>query len=182
MSETRHHPGKGHHRASVRSVDWSSDLDSVRALFHAYRDWLADHQDEEPASQARVKAGLELIDRLVSGLPGEYGPPTGDILLWEESGKIVACGALRKMEPGVGEAKRVSVAAEYRGKEFGAVFVRALLRRADELGYETLRVDTLPTMSAAIEFYRDAGFRTVPPFWPHPVAGALFFERSLRGK
>jgi hypothetical protein len=39
-----------------------------------------------------------------------------------------------------------------------------------------VRVDTLPTMTAAIEFYQEMGFKPIPPYWPHPVPGALFFE------
>ncbi|HZY70204.1 MAG TPA: GNAT family N-acetyltransferase [Thermoplasmata archaeon] len=123
-----------------------------------------------------MNAGLEMVDRLISGLPGAYGPPQGDVLLWFDHDDVVACGALRELGPKVGEIKRISVRSDYRGKEFGPVFVRALIDRARELGYARLRVDTLPTMQAAIEFYQESGFRPAPSFWPHPVAGALFFE------
>lgn len=34
-------------------------------------------------------------------------------------------------------------------------------------------------MRAAIEFYQEAGFRPIPAYWPNPVAGALFFEKTL---
>ncbi len=124
-------------------------------------------------------SGLSLVDRLIAELPGAYGPPTGDILLWFQDGSVVACGALRELVPRVGEIKRIYVRPEFRGKGFGPTFVRALLDRAREVGYERLRVDTLPSMQAAIEFYQELGFRPIPSFWPHPVRDALFFERRL---
>ena len=73
-----------------------------------------------------------------------------------------------ELEPNVGEIKRIYVRPDYRGKGFGHPFVRALIDRARHLGYERLRVDTLPTMQAAIEFYQELGFRPITAFWPHP--------------
>lgn len=162
--------------ASYRSASWPKDLDTVRGLFREYRQWLAEHQDAAVPSRSRVESGLALVDRLIEELPGAYGPPRGEVLLWSEGKDVVACGVLREMEPGVGEIKRIHVRPDYRGKAFGHPFVRALMDRARALGYERLRVDTLPTMAAAIEFYQELGFRPIPAFWPHPVAHALFFE------
>ncbi len=123
--------------------------------------------------------GLTLVDRLIAELPGAYGPPRGEVLLWHERDEVVACGALRELEPGIGEIRRIHVRPDYRGREFGLPFVRALIDRARSLGYVTLRADTLPTMQAAIEFYQELGFHRVGPFWPHPAANALFFERAI---
>lgn len=162
--------------ALVRSVDWSSQLGTVRGLFKEYRDWLAEHGEGGEAARSRVAAGLQLVDGLIAGLPGAYAPPTGDILLWFEGDQVVACGTLRELEPKVGEIRRIHVRPDYRGKEFGPRFVAALIDRARELGYNRLRVDTLGSMAAAIEFYQEMGFRPIPAFWPHPAAGALFFE------
>lgn len=174
----REYPG-GQSRTSLRKVDWPKDLDTVRRLFQEYRQWLADHRDPAPESESRVRAGLAMVDHLIAELPGAYGSPRGELLLWFEGDSVVACGALRELERRVGEIKRIYVRADYRGKEFGRPFVRALIERARAHGYERLRVDTLPTMSAAIEFYQELGFRPISAFWPHPVAGALFFEYEI---
>ena len=166
-------------RTSIRKIVWRADLDTVRTLFQGYRQWLADHQDPSPGSESRVRAGLALVDQLIAGLPGPYGPPRGEILLWTEGESIIACGALREIEPKVGEIKRIYIREDYRGKEFGSPFVRSLVDLARALGYERLRADTLQSMYAAIEFYQELGFRPIPAFWPHPVAGARFFERVI---
>jgi putative acetyltransferase len=162
-----------------RKVDWARDLGTVRELFQDYRRWIADHKDTSAAAQERVQAGLAQIDRLIAELPGAYGPPHGDVVLAFSRNDLVACGALRELAPKVGEIKRVYVRADHRGPVFGPRLTRAVLNRARELGYERARVDTLPTMAAAILFYPEMGFTPIPAYWPHPVAGAHFFECTI---
>jgi ribosomal protein S18 acetylase RimI-like enzyme len=164
---------------TMRRVNWAKELEVVRRLFQEYRQWLADHQAPARAGDSRSGSGLGLVDRLIAGLPGAYGPPRGDVILAFAQNELVACGALRELEPGAGEIKRVHVRADHRGPVFGPRLTGALLDRARELGYERIRVDTLPTMAAAIQFYQDMGFTPISAYWPHPVPGALFFECRL---
>jgi ribosomal protein S18 acetylase RimI-like enzyme len=169
------HPG-----TTLRAVDWSKDIDTVRRLFQDYRQWLADHRDRSPSAESSVRRGLRAIDQQIAHLPGAYRPPRGEVILAFARGEVVACGALRKLEPKVGEIKRVYVREDHRGPGFGPRLTRALLKRARELGWERVRVDTLPTMAAAIQFYPQMGFKPIPAYWDHPVRGALFFEYPLR--
>ncbi len=170
------HPG-----TTLRRVNWSKEIDTVRRLFRDYRQWLTDHRDTSASADSTVRRGLAQIDRQIAELPGPYGPPGGEIILAFERDAVVACGALREVAPNVAEIKRVYVRADHRGPEFGPRLTRALIRRARELGYERVRVDTLPTMSAAIQFYQEMGFAAIAAYWPHPVPGALFFEYAVRG-
>lgn len=176
---------EGHGPASyrgttIRRVNWSKDSDTVRRLFQDYRQWLADHRDTTVSAESKVEIGLGQIDQQIAELPGPYGPPRGEIVLAYAQGAVVACGALRELEPKIGEIKRIYVRADHRGPGFGPRLTRALLDRARELQYERVRVDTLPTMIAAIQFYQQMGFTPTPAYWPHPVPGALFFEYKLR--
>jgi ribosomal protein S18 acetylase RimI-like enzyme len=172
---TREHAGPGGYaETALRRIDWSKELELARRLFREYRDWLADHADPS----ARAGPGLAQLDRAISELPGAYGPPGGEVILAVKRDEIVACGALRGWEPGVGEIKRIYVRADHRGPGFGPILTRALVHRARELGYDRVRVDVLPTMTAALRFYQELGFRPIPAYWEHPVPGALFFEWS----
>jgi GNAT superfamily N-acetyltransferase len=164
---------------TLRRVNWPKDTDTVRRLFQGYRQWLADHSDTASSAESSVRAGLREIDRQLAELREVYGPPHGEVILAFARGEVVACGALRELETKVGEIKRVYVRADHRGPEFGPRLTLALLDRARELGYERVRVDTLPTMAAAIQFYPEMGFEPIPAYWPHPVRGALFFECKL---
>ncbi len=163
----------------LRRVNWPEEIETVRRLFLDYRQWLAKHEETSHSVDPRRKAGLRQIDDQIAGLPGEYGPPRGEVILAFAKKALVACGALRELEPKVGEIKRIYVRADHRGPGFGPRLTRALLRRARELGYERIRVDTLPSMFAANQFYPAMGFEPIAPYWPHPVAGALFFEYRL---
>ena len=128
---------------------------------------------------SKAESGLQIVDKLIAGLPGAYGPPRGDVILAFSDGQVVACGALRELEPKIGEIKRVYVRADHRGPGFGPRLTGAVLDRATELGYERVRVDTTGTMVAAIEFYQEMGFVPIPAFWPHPAPGARFFEYTV---
>jgi len=161
---------------TLRSVNWSKDIDDVRRYFGEYRQWIADHRDRAASG---ISVGLDSIDKQIAELPGAYGPPRGDVLLAFMKEEPVACEALRKLEPKVGEIKRLYIRADHRGVEFGLRLTSAILSRARELGYERIRVDTLSTMTAAIQFYKELGFRPIPAYWPHPAPGALFFEEDL---
>jgi ribosomal protein S18 acetylase RimI-like enzyme len=167
---------EGHPDTILRRVGWSTDIETVRRLFQDYRQWLADHRDPAAPTESSAALGLEQIDKQIAELPGAYGPPRGEVILAFSKDAVVACGALRELEPRVGEIKRIYVRADHRGPGFGPRLTRALLDRARALGYERVRVDTLPTMTAAIQFYQEMGFTPIPTYWPHPVPGALFFE------
>jgi ribosomal protein S18 acetylase RimI-like enzyme len=168
------HPG-----TTLRWANWPTDTAIVRRLFEDYRQWLADHRDTAASAGSRVKSGLEQLDQQIAELPGAYGPPRGAVTLAFNRRALVACGALRELGLRVGEIKRIYVRADHRGPGFGPRLTRVLLRRARALGYERVRVDTLPTMTAAIRFYQEMGFHPLRAYWPHPVRGALFFEYSL---
>jgi ribosomal protein S18 acetylase RimI-like enzyme len=170
---------ESHPRTSIQRVNWPKDLDIVRKIFVDYRQWLADHQETTSVPDSETSVGLALVDQQIARLPGAYGPPHGEVLLAYEQDSIVACGALRELEPKVGEIKRLHVRADHRGPGFGTRLTTALLDRARQLGYDRVRVDTLPTMAAAIQFYQELGFKPIPSYWPHPAPGALFFEYRM---
>lgn len=179
MSAERRHKHDPHPGTTLRTVRWGEEIETVRRLFKDYRAWLAAHVEPTPASALKSAPGLAIVDKLIAELPGAYGPHRGDVILAFAGGEVVACGALRELAPRLGEMKRVYVRADHRGPGFGPRLTQAVLDRAKELGYAKVRVDTLASMTAAIEFYQEMGFVPTPAFWPHPAPGALYFERTL---
>jgi putative acetyltransferase len=164
---------------SVRLARTGRDLDAIRSLFLEYRAWLADHREVTAFDDSVLETGLRYFDQEVASLPGEYGPPRGALVLAFRDTKAVGMGALRSLRKNVGEIKRVYVRPEARGEGLGHRITRAVLNRARTLGYDRVVLDTLPKMTAAIAVYRSMGFVPIPPYWPHPVPDALFFEYRL---
>ncbi len=108
-------------------------------------------------------------------LPGGYDA----ILVAREGEEVVGCVALRPLEDGVCEMKRLYVRPGARGAGTGRALVEASIARARQLGYATMRLDTLPTMSAAQALYLSLGFRQIERYNDNPIEGVLFFELTL---
>ena len=99
------------------------------------------------------------------------------VLLAYEGERTIGCGALRTIEPGVGELKRIYVRPDARGSGAGRALTAALLERAR--GLRVVRLDTLPTMAAAIRVYESLGFRRIGAYSVSNPAEALCFELAI---
>jgi GNAT superfamily N-acetyltransferase len=86
-------------------------------------------------------------------------PYEGVIYLLMVDDKAVGMGALRKLEDGVGEIKRMFIRPEFQMKGYGKEMMTRLMDKAKELGYKTLRLDTAYFLKAAIHIYKSAGFK-----------------------
>ena len=54
-----------------------------------------------------------------------------------------------------------------------------LIGQAAAIGYRSVVLDTLPTMTAAIALYESLGFRRRGDYYDPPLAGTVFMEREL---
>ncbi len=164
----------------VRRARSAADLEAVRGLFREYLRWLVEHREVTDFADSILERGVEEFEAETRALPGMYGPPGGALFLGLSGPLPIGCAALRRLRRGVGEIKRVYVRPGFRGSGVGERLTRAALDAAGRLGYSRALLDTLPTMTAAIQLYRKMGFSPAEKYWAHPVPGALFFEYRLR--
>ena len=115
----------------------------------------------------------------VASLPGAYAPPDGRLLLAKHGGKLAGCVALRKIDDGVAEMKRLYVRLAFRGMGVGRALTVAALDEARAIGYRAVRLDTLATMREAQALYLSMGFHDIPAYNEHPVEGTRFLEKRL---
>jgi ribosomal protein S18 acetylase RimI-like enzyme len=127
--------------------------------------------------------GLDLafqeIEAELSGLPGDYAPPRGALFVATEGATHVGMIALRPCDDTRCEMKRLYVRPAARGRGLARQLVTAICDEARRLGYEEIRLDTLPMMGDAQSLYVSCGFVDIPPYYDTPIAGTRFMTRRL---
>ena len=123
---------------------------------------------------------FQSFDEELKNLPGAYGPPSGRLLLARYAGHAAGCIALRKLEAGICEMKRLYVRPDNRGLGLGRMLAERLIAEARMIGYERMRLDTIESaMKDAIALYRRMGFREIAPYSTIPIESALWMELLL---
>ena len=152
----------------LRQAQSNEDVQEARQLFEEYAAWLG------------FSLCFQNFDKELAELPGDYSPPHGRLLLAVENHQVAGCVGLRKIGEGTGEMKRLYVRPEFRGKGLGRRLTETIIEAARELGYQRLRLDTLPgKMDQAIAMYRSLGFEDIERYYNNPYEEAAFMELAL---
>jgi ribosomal protein S18 acetylase RimI-like enzyme len=115
----------------------------------------------------------------IAGLPGPYSPPAGQLLLAELDRRSAGCVALRKLDDGISEMKRLYVRPAFRGRNLGRQLAEVIVTEARGLGYRAIRLDTLSSMVAARALYQSLGFLPIPRYNDNPGPGVIHLELKL---
>jgi GNAT superfamily N-acetyltransferase len=152
----------------LRSAQTENDYALAKDLFVEY------------ASQLGVDLSFQNFSNELEKIRTEYGPPTGVIILvFDEEENAIGCFAIRKFQDSVCELKRMYLRNEFQGKGIGKVMLKKAITIGSELGYERMRLDTLPTMESAIQLYSKVRFYEIEPYRFNPVQGTKYFEIQL---
>ena len=152
----------------IAQAQSAEDIAHARELFREYEAWL------------EVDLCFQSFEKELAELPGKYSPPDGRLLLALDNGQVAGCAALRKIGDGICEIKRLFLRPAFRGQGLGRKLAEAVISEAKQIGYERMRLDTLPPkMNDAIALYRSLGFTEIEPYYDNPVPGAKFMELDL---
>lgn len=152
----------------IRRAQTPEDLDTAQRLFREYvesLDFDLDFQD---------------FEREMENLPGPYAAPDGLILLAEVDDEPAGVVAVQPLDDaGVCEMKRLYVRPTHRNEGLGRALCEALLDAARNLGYVTMRLDTVASMTAARSLYRSLGFHERSAYYHNPLDDVVYMERDL---
>lgn len=153
---------------SIAPARGAADIETARRLFREYGDSI------------RAEACLTGFEDELAGLPGKYGPPRGEILIARDrAGVAIGCVALHPLSDGAAEIKRLYVAPAARRDGLGRVLMVAIMDTARGLGYAEVRLDSLPSMTAAHALYRALGFVEIERYNQNPNPVLIFMSRRL---
>lgn len=143
-------------------------IKTVRELFEAY------------ARELKVDLCFQNFAEELAHLPGKYSAPNGRLLLaYTTDGEVAGCVAMRPLEARVCEMKRLFVRPEFRRGGVARALVAQIMNEAHAAGYQFMRLDTLPALTAAIALYEQFGFYRCAPYYETPLGSTVFFEAHL---
>ncbi len=152
----------------IRPALSDADIQTARELFVEYGQSLG------------FSLCFQSFDQEYLTLPGKYALPRGRLLLAEVDGRPAGCIALRPLEEGVCEMKRLYVRPDFRGLGIGRQLAESVISEAKQIGYYAMRLDTVEDkMATAVALYRALGFREIGPYTTNPVPGAKFMQLDL---
>ena len=153
----------------ILQTETDEQIEAARRLFREYEAWFG------------MNLCFQNFDEEVAALPGKYAAPEGRLWLAFADEILAGCIALRKLEEGICEMKRLFVKDEFRGQKIGISLIEKLIAEARSIGYEKIRLDTYPPkMAKAVSLYESYGFREIPAYYHNPYGETLFMEMKVK--
>lgn len=136
---------------------------------------------KEYVSQLGVDLSFQNFNREIQNIEQQYARPKGImIIVYNEHEKAIGCFGIRLYEASICELKRMYLKKEYRGMGIGKELLAKSIELGKDLGYKKMRLDTLPSMQAAIGLYKNMGFYEIPAYRFNPIEGTKYFEIVLK--
>jgi ribosomal protein S18 acetylase RimI-like enzyme len=141
----------------------------------------------EYAQSLGIDLSFQRFDEEIASLPGDYDVPRGGLYLVYVERAYAGCIAFRPFDDesasrggrSICEMKRLYVRPGFRGHDLGRRLAVRTIQDARATGYTHMRLDTLPSMGAAIRLYESLGFVDIAPYRENPIEGTRYLELDL---
>jgi putative acetyltransferase len=133
----------------------------------------------EYANSLPFELDFQDFEAELASLPGKYAEPDGCIILAKQDDAVAGCVAMRKIEPGICEMKRLYVRPAYRALGVGKILVTAIIEKGRAAGYAKMRLDTVASMQGAIKLYERFRFVPTTAYCENPLEDPVFLELDL---
>lgn len=155
------------HRFSFAPASTPEQLDTIRTLFREYNAFLD------------IDLCFQDFEQELAELPGKYASPHGRLYLITCESQPIGCMALRPLDEGICEVKRLFIRPEYKGFGLGRLAMLRLLADARQIGYRAMRLDTLRRLAPALRLYESLGFREISAYNYNPHDDIVYLELAL---
>lgn len=181
------------HTLSVRAAECKEDVASFASFCVQYADWLM--------TSFGIDVSFQSFQQEVDGLPGDYAPPEGTILLasatFEDGTRQDVGGvalrpfnathvtgsntALQDFSVRTCEMKRLYVMQEWQKFGAGKLLTQAAIEAAQKMGYRRMVLDSVKQLAAANKMYEKMKFRSCANYnrYQYPVPDVCFWEMLL---
>ncbi|MXN92104.1 GNAT family N-acetyltransferase [Flavobacterium sp. Sd200] len=143
------------------------EFETIKELFREY------------GNSLNFSLDFQDFEKELMTVPQKYASPEGVALLCYYQNIAVGCVGVRKLEENIGEVKRLYVKPEYRSLKLGKKLMELAIEAAAELGYQSIRLDSVKEMAAAINLYKKMGFYEIEAYCYNPLDNPVYMEKKL---
>ncbi len=158
---TRHITVKWH-MIEIRPIQSHEIAEARYVIFKvAYEVFKEESTLEESIAKYSAKGVLKDLDNIQKN----YFDNGGTFLVTCDDDHLIGTGAIRYLEDGVCELKRLWLLTEYHGQGLGYRMMQELFQIARAKGYKLMRLETdYEVQTRAVEFYKRLGFYEIPRY------------------
>ncbi|MFC3809853.1 tRNA pseudouridine(38-40) synthase TruA [Lacihabitans lacunae] len=143
------------------------DLETVKSLFKEYQEFLG------------FSLCFQGFEEELKSLPAPYNSPTGALIVAKYEDEIIGVVGVKKLDGQTCEMKRLYLKPKYQGYGIGKALAVTIIEKAKDLGYKTMKLDTLIRLKSAVEIYKKLGFEETEAYNQNPESDIIYLEKTL---
>lgn len=103
-----------------------------------------------------------------------------NVLIFYEDAIPLGCGAIKEINPKVGEIKRMFVVPIARSKGIATTILKGLEEWAKEMNFVSCQLETSQKLEKAIALYQKFGYKNIPNYGQYVgVASSICFRKEF---
>ena len=142
-------------------------LDIIRTLFREY------------ANSLGVDLQFQDFENELNRLPDKYALDDGRLYIAYVNDEVAGCIGLRRFDANRCELKRLYIRPAFRHLGLGVLLSQKVITDARQIGYDKILLDTLSSMTPAMNLYKKLGFQEISAYYHNPIEEAVYFSLDL---
>jgi ribosomal protein S18 acetylase RimI-like enzyme len=145
------------------TIEYAYDrLDIIKTLFREYADALG------------IDLQFQDFENELLKLPDKYALDDGRLYIAYVDGEVAGCIGLRRFDDTRCELKRLYIRPPFRHLGLGKQLSLRIIYDARQIGYRYILLDTLSSMTPAMNLYQKLGFEEISAYYHNPIKEAVY--------